>query len=115
MISKNTVDKGSTKNSNGILSAPELIQENTFTTFSFCEDPCNSRNTRTDTIKDAKILSDAIPPLNPLLIFFPKNPLIIKPIKGKSGMSATNLIIFFYLQFYGYRKVFVFFEQLLIF
>ena len=104
MINKNKVDKGSTRNSNGILSVPELIHENTFTTFSFCDNPCNSKNTRTETMKDAKILSDAMPPLNPLLIFLPKNPLIRNPIKGKSGMSATNLIILFYFQFYVYEK-----------
>ena len=32
-------------------------------------------------------------PDKPLLIFFPKNPLIRNPSKGNNGMSATNLII----------------------
>src|SRR5688500_3402496 len=105
MIRRKTTESGSTRNSKGILSVPELIQEKIFTTFSFWEDPCSSTNTSTETMNDAKMLTDAIAPLRPLLILFPKNPLIINPISGNKGTSDTNLIIYSYLQFLVRRIV----------
>jgi hypothetical protein len=93
MISKNQLESGSTRNSNGMLKCPELIHENTCTTCSLTDEACNSAKTRMDKIKEARILRDAIAPLSPLLIFFPKNPFIKNPINGKSGINATNLII----------------------
>jgi hypothetical protein len=39
------------------------------------------------------MLNEAMPPLKPLLIFFPKNPLMINPKRGNNGISAANLII----------------------
>ena len=44
-------------------------------------------------MNDAKIAEQAIKPESDLLNFLPKKPFIKKPIRGKSGIKPTNLII----------------------
>ncbi len=93
MINKNKEDKGSYKNSNGIFKVSELIQENNSKTIDLLAACCNSMNAKTETTKEASTLIEAMEPDMPLLIFFPKKPLIKNPIKGNKGTNAINLII----------------------
>ena len=87
------------RNSNGIFNAPELIHEKRSMTCDFSTEPFSSIKIKTESTKEARILSDAMVPLNPLLNFFPKNPLIRKPIRGKRGTSEAHFIIIFLLVF----------------
>ena len=93
MINKNSDDSGSTKNENGMESVSEFIQENKFTTCVFSIPEFTCIKTPTANIKEASMEVAAIVPDKPLLIFFPKNPLIKKPINGKSGIKPINFII----------------------
>jgi hypothetical protein len=93
MMSRNTEDRGSIKNSKGIFRLPELIHENKLTICDFSDDDCSSKNTARERTKEHSTLREAIVPLNPLLIFFPKKPLIKNPNNGNRGISAANLII----------------------
>ena len=93
MLSKNKHESGSTKNENGIFKVSEFIHEKISTTYDFCAEALTSIKIKTETINEANTLTQAIVPDKPLLIFFPKKPLIRKPIKGNRGTKPINLII----------------------
>jgi hypothetical protein len=72
MINKKREDNGSYKNSKGMFNVSELIQVNKFMTCDFTGEPCNSTNARTAMIKEAKMLTLAIPPDNAFTHFLPE-------------------------------------------
>src|ERR1700748_1077955 len=96
MFNKNRQESGSTKNEKGIFKVSELIQEKISTTFDFCSEAFTSIKINTETMNDANPLKQAMVTDIPLLIFFPKNPLIRKPIKGNRGTKPINFIIILY-------------------
>ena len=105
MINKNSEESGSTKNENGMESVSEFIQENKFTTCVFSIPEFTCIKIPTANTKEASMEVAAIVPDKPLLIFFPKNPLIKKPINGKSGIKPINFIILsiYNLLFYDFE------------
>ena len=95
MFNKNKHESGSTKNEKGIFNVSEFIQEKISITYDFCAEALTSIKIKTETINEANTLTQAIVPDKLLLIFFPKNPLIRKPIKGNKGTNPISLIINF--------------------
>ena len=93
MINKKIIERGSTKNSNGTDKDPDEIHSNTFMVNVFCPEAFSSKKARSEIANEASTAPHAIPPDNPLLNFFPNNPLIRNPIKGNSGTRVINLII----------------------
>src|ERR1700751_2896086 len=94
MIRRNKHESGSTKNENGILSVSAFIQEKSSIIFDFCAEAFTSIKIKTERTKEARTDAQAIQPDMPLLIFFPKNPLIKKPISGNRGTRPINFIIY---------------------
>ena len=87
-INKNNAESGSYKKSKGMFKVSALIQENKVTTWDLFAECSNSINAKTETTNEARMLTQAIPPDKPLLIFFPKKPLIKKPVQ--IGLRSLN-------------------------
>jgi hypothetical protein len=95
MINKNKEERGSIKNENGMDNFPAVIQLNRSIVKDFCVCPLSSKNIPNATAKEPSTTPLPIVPTNPFDNFFPNNPMIIKPIKGRSGTNQTNFIILF--------------------
>src|ERR1035437_6191828 len=93
MIKTINNDNWSIRKENEICNVPEFIQSNKFMVVAFVSPDIKPKKIATAIIKEARIVPLANTPANDLeILLFPK-PRMMKPIRGKIGISHAYCII----------------------